>query len=76
MALPIKCDSLDLRTECRGGGGGGVLGYNMGPKRPTLEPNCYAFLVDQDFFGRFSFNSPVISNPPPPKKNCILSDGM
>ena len=40
----------------------------MGPKRPTLEPNCYAFLVDQDFFGRFSFNSPVISNPPPRKK--------
>ena len=54
MALPMQCDSLDLRTECRGGGGGGrVLGYNMGPKRPTLEPNCYAFLVDQDFFGRF-----------------------
>ena len=46
MALSIKCDSLALRTEGRAV----VLGYNIGPKGPTLEPNLLCFSRGSRFF--------------------------
>ena len=71
MALSIKCDSLALRTEGRGL----VLGYNIGPKGPTLEPNLLCFSRGSRFFAAFNLSHQLFLTPLQ-NKNCILSDGM
>ena len=62
--LAMECEALALLTESGGGGGGGeVLGYNIGPKDPTLEPNLLCFSRGSRFFVSFNLSHQLFVPP-------------